>query len=235
MSQTASIKVGKPEDDVWIACGSCDRKTSHKVMTVVDWVDSDGGSGVTVCQGYMTVVCQGCKTVSFCIESTCSEEMDYDPDTGEQYPVKSYELYPSRIAGRPEMDSIHEVPFRIANIYRETRAALCSNQPILAGIGIRAIVEAVCIERKAQGRNLEARIDSLATMKLVTEAGAEILHSLRFMGNDAAHEVKTHKIEELNTAFGVVEYLIQGVYIMPKQAAKLPKKKRQAKLSSESL
>jgi hypothetical protein len=123
------------------------------------------------------------------------------------------------------MDSIHEVPFGICSVYRETRAALCSNQPILAGIGIRAIVEAVCNDRGASGRNLEKRIDSLVTMKIVTEDGAKILHSLRFMGNDAAHEVKAHKIEELNIAFGVVEYLLHGVYVMPKQAAKLPQKK----------
>ena len=44
------------------------------------------------------------------------------------------------------------------------------------------------------------------------------------MGNDAAHEVKAHKIEELTIALGVVEYLLQGVYVIPKRAAQLPKK-----------
>jgi Domain of unknown function (DUF4145) len=225
MSQTASIKTGKSDSEVWVACGSCDRVTHHKALAVVDSQDESPGGEVTVWQSYMIVVCQGCRTVSFCVESTCSEEIDYDPDTGDEFLVKSYELYPSRAAGRPEMDSIHEVPFGICNVYRETRVALCSDQPILAGIGIRAIVEAVCNDRGATGKNLEERIDSLATMKIVTEDGAKILHSLRFMGNSAAHEVKAHKIEELDIAFGVVEYLLQGVYVMPKQAAKLPKQK----------
>ena len=144
MTQTASIKTGLSDSEVWVACGSCDRVTHHKALAVVDSQDESPGGEVTVWQSYMIVVCQGCRTVSFCVESTCSEEINYDPDTGDEFLVKSYELYPSRAAGRPEMDSIHEVPFGICNVYRETRVALCSDQPILAGIGIRAIVEAVC-------------------------------------------------------------------------------------------
>lgn len=223
MSQTASIEVGKPEGDVWIACGPCDRKTRHEVMTIVKW--EDGDENVTLWKSYMIVMCQGCRTVSFCIESQFSEDYEYD-DHGDGYYVKQYELYPNRIAGRPEMDSAHEVPVGIYSVYNETRAALCSNQPILTGIGIRAIVEAVCKDRGATGHNLEKRIDSLVMLKIVTEDGAKILHNLRFMGNDSAHEVKAHKIDELGIAFSVIEYLLHGVYIMPKHAKKLPKKRK---------
>ncbi|OQW33427.1 MAG: hypothetical protein A4E19_03220 [Nitrospira sp. SG-bin1] len=169
----------------------------------------------------MTVMCQGCRTVSFCIESQFSEDYEYD-EHEDGYYVKRYELYPNRITGRPEMDSARDIPEGIYDLYAETRTALCSNQPILTGIGIRAIVEAVCKDRGATGHNLEKRIDSLVILKIVTEDGAKILHNLRFMGNDAAHEVKAHKIDELSIAFGVLEYLLQGVYIMPKQASMLP-------------
>ena len=59
---------------------------------------------------------------------------------------------------------------------------------------------------------------------MVTPDGAKILHSLRFMGNDAAHEVEAHPEADLMTALDVVEYLLKGVYILPRLAAKLPKK-----------
>ncbi|MDY3558591.1 DUF4145 domain-containing protein, partial [Gemmata sp. JC673] len=65
-------------------------------------------------------------------------------------------------------------------------------------------------------------------MNVVSGDGAKILHSLRFMGNNAAHEVKGHTAEELTIALGVVEYLLHGVYVMPKKAAKLPQKPPQA-------
>jgi len=38
------------------------------------------------------------------------------------------------------------------------------------------------------------------------------------MGNNAAHEVKPHKTEELVIAMRVIEHALQGVYILPKQA-----------------
>jgi hypothetical protein len=44
------------------------------------------------------------------------------------------------------------------------------------------------------------------------------------MGNDAAHEVKAHSEADLMTALDVVEYLLKGVYVLPRLAAKLPKK-----------
>jgi len=137
----------------------------------------------------------------------------------------TFVLFPSRIAGRPEMQSVHELPPGVRHIYRETHRALCNEQKILPAIGIRAIVEAICQERNATGRTLEQRIEDLVTKKVITDDAAKILHSLRFMGNDAAHEVKAHTIDELAIGLHVVEHLLQGVYVMPKQAAKLPKRK----------
>jgi hypothetical protein len=115
------------------------------------------------------------------------------------------------------------LPAGVHRIYNETHRALCEGLPVLTGIGIRAIVEAVCNEKGAAGKNLEQQIDSLKTMSLITPDGASILHSLRFMGNKAAHEVKPHTPEELATAFDVAEYLLKGVYVLPELGNKLPK------------
>lgn len=45
------------------------------------------------------------------------------------------------------------------------------------------------------------------------------------MGNEAAHEIKEHTAEELNAAIDVVEYLLKGVYVIPKLAEKITKEK----------
>jgi hypothetical protein len=95
---------------------------------------------------------------------------------------------------------------------------------VLAGIGIRSIVEAVCTEKTATGHNLQQRIDALVTLGLITRDGATILHSLRFMGNAAAHEVTAHTESELDTAFDVVEHLLTTVYVLPHAAARLPRR-----------
>jgi hypothetical protein len=95
--------------------------------------------------------------------------------------------------------------------------------PILTGIGIRAIVETVCNDRGATGANLLQKINSLVTLKLITQREATVLHDLRFMGNEAAHKVKGHKSGELNLAFDVVEHLLNTVYLLAEKTMQLPK------------
>ena len=80
------------------------------------------------------------------------------------------------------------------------------------------------IERGALGF-LTTRSSTLKQpRKSVQTTPATALHSLRFMGNAAAHEMKAHLQKELNAAFDVVEHLLYGVYVLPKQAAQLPDK-----------
>jgi hypothetical protein len=62
------------------------------------------------------------------------------------------------------------------------------------------------------------------TQGAVAAAGAEILHGLRIMGNEAAHEVKPHVVNDLHVAMNVIEHALQGIYILPAQAAGLPRR-----------
>src|SRR5262249_45703468 len=119
---------------------------------------------------------------------------------------------------------IFELPHLIYRIYEETHSALSNEELILAGIGIRAIVEAVCTHSGLTTGNLQSKIDSLKNAGTVTADGAKILPSLRFMGNAAAHETKAHKPVELGTAFEVVENILFNSLILPLRATKLPKK-----------
>jgi len=63
---------------------------------------------------------------------------------------------------------------------------------------------------------------------VLTTEGAEILHSTRLLGNLAAHEVKAHSIEELSAAMDVAEHLLTSVYVLPKRALSLPKRKKRS-------
>jgi hypothetical protein len=44
-------------------------------------------------------------------------------------------------------------------------------------------------EKAAAGNSLEKKIDDLVTKGVLTLTGAETLHSMRILGNEAAHEV----------------------------------------------
>lgn len=206
-------------------CAECDKKTRHRILAEsnVEW-EYGPGCIVTTWAHYQIIQCQGCLTISFCEASECTEDEDYDYDTNERYLPTTRKFYPSRITGRAMMLEVNILPHGVRAVYEEAHRALCAELAMLAGFGIRAIVEAVCIDKEMVGRNLQEKIDALVTTGLITRDGAEILHSLRFMGNAAAHEMRAHAEIELNAAFDVIEYLLQGVYILPKLADKLPKR-----------
>jgi hypothetical protein len=194
-------------------------------LFIVQAADRSPDGDILVWDDYYTIQCAGCKTVSFCIKSTSTEDQAYDERTGDYQPVETTRLYPSRIAGRLELENSHLLPHAVYKVYEETRAALANDQPVLAGIGIRAIVETVCKDQSATGNRLVEHIDDLARKGVITPDGARILHSLRFMGNEAAHEVKAHSEDELITALDVVEYVLKGVYILPRLASRLPQQR----------
>ena len=92
------------------------------------------------------------------------------------------------------------------------------DQPVLSGIGIRALIETTTKERNANGKDLMEKINDLVTQGVLTKDGADILHKLRVLGNKAAHEVKPHSTDQLDLAMDVIEHLLKGVYILPHHA-----------------
>jgi len=225
VSETIKTTIKPPGSrEVWIACSLCAMVTCHQPLSLVETHDVSEDESIQVWDEYYIVQCRGCRNVSFCIKSSCTENAIYNPRTGESELEVRTRVYPSRIAGRPGLDHVYLLPYPVNTVYTETRMALANDQPVLGGIGIRAIVETVCKDQSANGKDLMERIDDLARKGVVTPDGAKILHGLRFMGNDAAHEVKAHPEADLMTALDVVEYLLKGVYILPRLAEKLPKK-----------
>ncbi len=137
-------------------------------------------------------------------------------------------LYPPRVAGRSKLEKLWYLPVTVKRTYEETDTALCSDLPMLAGVGIRALVEAVGKEEvpeeentKKKRKSLQQRIDELVQQGLLTSDGAEILQKLRLLGNDSAHEMKRHNTQTLGMAFDVVEHLLLGVYILPGESEKI--------------
>jgi len=125
------------------------------------------------------------------------------------------DIFPNPEEGRVSVEDANLLPPNLKRIYDETLKSLNSNQPVLTGIGIRAIVETVCKDKIAVGTDLFCKINGLVAQGVLTKDGAGILHKLRTLGNEAAHEVKPHDNVQLGLAFDVIDHLLQGVYILP--------------------
>lgn len=215
MRSTEKEKLNKSVGTVvTIACTTCAGKTAHEVVGSVDQSGEVGD--IQWDRKYQIVRCRGCNEISFRLETSSSEDYYQVGEDEWEYDI-SEKLYPSRVEGIKSLggDEVY-LPNDLRKIYDETIHALTNDCPILAGIGLRALVETVCKDQKAVGFNLYEQIESLDKMRILTPAGAKTLHQVRTLGNTAAHEVRPHTLKQLSLAIGVVEHMLKDIYILPK-------------------
>jgi hypothetical protein len=202
-------------------CRDCHRETKHKIIidATLSGTDFSGGYSTDWITEYQIARCLGCETFSFRKEAgTEHDHVQIGEHEWEYQP--SVDVYPNPRQGRQPLTDVGLLQDKIQRIYEESLQALNDTQPVLCGIGIRAIIETVCKDKNATGGDLYNKINSLVGLGVLTQDGADILHKLRTLGNDAAHEVKPHSLQELGLAFDVVDHLLLGVYILPEHAKK---------------
>jgi hypothetical protein len=211
---------------VRIPCTRCGGDPRNHVVLkeyVDSWEVEDAGiSGVSV---YQICKCAGCDDVRFRTEFSSSE--DWDPRTGEQEAQVC--VYPeAQASNRPSID-IFDFPDPISRIYRETVLAFNAGALILAGGGLRAIVEALCQDKNVPGGNLQAKIDNLAQQGFLAVPQAALLHEERYLGNAALHEIVAPSRLDVEDGFDIIDTLLKTIYILPDKAERLRlKRTRQA-------
>ncbi len=217
-----------------VVCSRCNGKTKHAVLARVlqHAIETIAGhTGYEAVRKFDIVQCRGCEEISFVSDFSCSEDYFVDPLTEEgEYP-HIIQVYPPRQEGlRLISDSdMDTLPFIVMRIYQETHRAASEGNQILAGMGIRALIEAVCKEKSAPGDNLFQKIDGLVGLGVLTHDGADILHKLRLLGNEAAHEHKPPTDETIEAAIQIAEHLLQTVYVLPVVANRLAQSRKSFK------
>tara|TARA_R110002167_G_scaffold61913_4_gene174896 strand:- start:262 stop:1158 length:897 start_codon:yes stop_codon:yes gene_type:complete len=195
-------------------CRECKRTTNHDVEAE----KKIHGNGEYNCEIiYQIVSCRGCDTYSF---------RDVFVDIESAYPMYNNEwvvpedvtTYPKSLQGHNSFEGILEIPLLVRKIYQEVLYALREDAKVLAGLGLRAVLEAVCNELKITGKDLRVRINHLQSKGFISKNDAERLHGIRFMGNDSAHEIKTPKDDALEVALQIIEHLLLSVYILEKKS-----------------
>ena len=73
-------------------------------------------------------------------------------------------------------------------------------------MGLRSLVEAICVAQNIKGKNLEAKIEGLK--KLLPASTAEKIHALRFIGNQAAHEFKKPRPDDLHLGIEICQDIL---------------------------
>lgn len=197
-------------------CSSCQQDTKHEVRCVHE---IKGDEDYNFLAEYMVVECRGCGKVSFRYHYRDYEQAF--PISDDEWDVpEEVETYPKVLVSHRELDGIHRVPDLVSLVYEETLTAIREGAGILAGLGLRGTIEAICNEQKITGRNLEVRISKLATQGLISQKDSERLHAIRFLGNDAAHEIIKPNKKQITAALKIIDHLIVSVYILGAEAEK---------------
>lgn len=194
-------------------CASCDRETWHDIL--FRHVESEHEYRLDTT--YYVVQCKGCKTVSF--RKLVSDLENAYPVSEDEWEVpEEVTVYPGVLMGHKELQDVWDVPEPVRLVYRQSVRAIRDESNILAGIGLRATIEAICNERAIIGRTLDKRIDALAKTGLISQKDSERLHAIRFLGNDAAHEVRNSDPKSLLIALRIIEHLLINLYVLDGEA-----------------
>ena len=198
-------------------CNNCHHETWHNVLYVK--TISDSNFDISWDQDYCVLQCAGCDTICFRVDTSDSESYEYD-EYGNWIPLVHHENYPASSEGFGLIENIYEIPDEIRNIYNETVKSISDGCYTLAGIGLRATVEAICIHENIPGGNLDTKINRLVSNGFISKDDADKLHAIRFIGNDAAHDIKAPIKNKVIIALKIIEHLISTKYAMQEEISK---------------
>lgn len=195
-------------------CNTCKTKTNHMCEADHCHIISLQENERT---GYRLWICAGCETGTL-------ERYIINAIFKEDDPYICY--YPDRNSYHVEEKNFKKLPTKLGGLYRETLRAYNNRLIILSAVGIRALLEGICADKQIAGRDLRQKIDNMKTIlpgNIVTN-----LHNLRFIGNEAAHELSAPKSDELRLAIEISEDLLNFLYELDYKASLLAEKRKSA-------
>ena len=185
-------------------CVSCGNNTHHLKLCGVQEENINLDADVYTWDDYALYQCEKCKKVRFLHQYRDSMETNYDVND-----LSWAFIYP---LSRESFDLDLHIPSQIRSLHKEARKALFEKMFVLTGVGIRCMIECVCLDKKINGRTLQDKIKNLEGNGYINKPARRVFDNLRFLGNRAAHEFETHSETELELALSITEHLIDYIY-----------------------
>jgi hypothetical protein len=205
-----------------IFCNACQNETNHVIQCEHEKMYCDEEHGQLIFyekEIYRFWTCAGCETGTMEVCFTMSGMHDSNGNE-----IFDYNYHPKRTHGAITVKWFNKLPEKLAKLYKESVEAYNYNQHILCATGLRAIIEGVCVNKKIEGRNLYNKIENLTS--LLPKNIVKNLHSFRFMGNMAVHELEPPDKSNLKLAIEISEDLLNYLYDLDYKANLLNKKNK---------
>ena len=214
-----------------LTCARCRRKTNHKEIAKDKLEEDFYGHYDIITRSYM-MKCLGCDGVTFLLEVTDysgNEHVNFDDKTifefDENFPHGIYYTAtfpspkaPNKLPKQAPLLGYQKLPAQTRSIYLEAHSAFNAELYQLTGIGLRTLIEAICLDKEVEGKNLHDKIKALPQKRFLSTSMEGALHKIRFIGNDSAHQMDRPSQKDLETAFRIIESLLNTVYILPAES-----------------
>jgi hypothetical protein len=221
-------------------CNTCLQHNNHLIVCEYTISDENEDAGISWGATHSLLRCGGCDTPTIKSVSWCSE------DNGEKLVV----IIPPRKTEEERVPKrFKDVPFGspLESVYRQAITAFNQKIYTLAGAGVRLVIEGVCRDKGIEKGRLKdkngdfvknkngdivesdalvGRINGLEEKGLVTGEQAKVLHEIRFLGNDAAHELDQPRADIVATALDIVDHILEQVYAQPSKGKELAARKK---------
>lgn len=204
----------------YIFCNRCRGETEHTLIgenyrDYPNYVDRHI-IGIVERLGHRLWICSGCKS------GTLEEYYIFDIlDEGYKEDESMWDIkyYPPRNEFQISLKEFKQLTVNLTNIYKETLGAYNNNLTVLCALGIRSLLEGICADKEIVGKNLREKIDNMNT--ILPQNIVSNLHSIRFIGNEAAHKLSSPSANELKLAIELCEDLLNFIYELDYKAKSL--------------
>ena len=164
-----------------IYCNSCANETWHEIAAHFEQERADTWFGGVQNFEAEILRCCGCDLLAFRLLTHPHALQDKDDKPQE-------ELLPERGHKKRPREFFLSMPKPVRTLYQETVSAHDSKLVLLSAVGLRALIEAIVVDRidkSKYGYSLESKINALSA---VFEPDVlQTLHDFRTVGNEAVH------------------------------------------------
>ena len=214
-------------DNLKVFCIKCWLESNHEIVYNIP--ETKNYNDITEFNNYQMIKCRWCDSISYRTESSNTEDRSYDEE-GEEWLYISSKIYPRRWDELIKKQYFCRAPRIVKVIYNETIEAFNNGLYTLCTAGIRAIIEAICIDKKIKwwlvrkvdnktkeyiekySDKLVWKINSLSNEWLLTPIFASFFHDLRGLWNDAVHQLEIPSMDELKIAIDIIERTLFNIY-----------------------
>jgi hypothetical protein len=104
---------------------------------------------------------------------------------------------------------------KIRNLLDEIYIALNAGLQSLPAMGMRALIDVVCLEQVGDLRTFSEKLQKLKEKELITENQRSALDAVFDAGSASAHRGYIPERQDLRNILEIAEHLLKGIYILP--------------------